>query len=173
MPRRAVSTPTRPRRHFGRRGLLVIVGITCVTILVAAKFQTDLHSIPSKTDQELQETVNRDELEQVFVSPRIGGEISDMGGVPSICKSWDENEAQGKQIAGILFNHSDWMCMAGSVGNKLGLYFHARAFASLHGVSFRITPNCHKAVDSLTAWLPQTIIPAQTNEIAAANNTSV
>jgi hypothetical protein len=128
-----------------------------------------------KTDQELQETVNTDErmLEQVFVSPRKGGEISDMGGVPSICESWDENEAQGKQIAGILFNRSNWMCHPGAVGNKLGLYFHARAFASLHGVSFRITPNCHKAVDSLIAWLPQTVIPAQTNEIAAANITSV
>mmetsp|Transcript_4418 Transcript_4418/g.6770 ORF Transcript_4418/g.6770 Transcript_4418/m.6770 type:complete len:335 (-) Transcript_4418:68-1072(-) len=65
------------------------------------------------------------------------------------------------------------MCRSGgSVGNKLGLYFQARAFASLHGVSFHIAPNCSKALDSLIPWLSQTVIPADINETADANVTS-
>ena len=92
-------------------------------------------------DQESQDTIDRDDqIEQgrVFISPSHPA-LNYFGGVSSICKSWDENEAQGKIISGILFNHSDWMCHPGSVGNKLGLYFQARAFASLHGVSYQIT----------------------------------
>jgi hypothetical protein len=92
-------------------------------------------------DQESQDTIDRDDqIEQgrVFISPSHPA-LNYFGGVSSICKSWDENEAQGKIISGILFNHSYWMCHPGSVGNKLGLYFQARAFASLHGVSYQIT----------------------------------
>jgi hypothetical protein len=127
-------------------------------------------------DQDLQDVINRDDqIEQgrVFFSPSHPV-LNDWGCVSSICKSWDENEAQGKLISGILFNHSDWMCLPGSVGNKLGLYIQTRAFASLHGVSFHITPNCSKAVDSLIPWLSQNVIPAtEIKETADANVTPV
>jgi hypothetical protein len=67
------------------------------------------------------------------------------------------------------------MCRPGMVGNKLGLYLQARAFASLHGVSFYITPpNCSKAVGSLIPWLSQNGIPAtHINKTADANVTLV
>jgi hypothetical protein len=210
--------PQGPCATLAGGGLLVTVGTTCVAILVAnmisIAFQTDLHTLSSKeqeqvhdpvhtnenenlekfkkeikkadetrlkavemellelartnnavkADQELQETLNTCErlLEQVFVSPHKGAEISDLGGVPSICESWDENEAKGKKLQAFS------SITPGT--SKLWLCFHARALASLHGASFCITPSCHKAVDSLTPWLPQTVIPAQTNETAAAAN---
>ena len=100
-----------------------------------------------------------EEKQVIFISPNSGGTYNDMGGVSSMCNSWDEEKAKGKQIAGILFNHSNWMCGSGSVGNKLGLYFQARALASHHQVSFQIAPACLKENDNIISWLPQTVIP--------------
>ena len=100
-----------------------------------------------------------EEQQVIFISPNKGGTYNDMGGVPSVCNSWDEEKAKGKQIAGILFNHSNWMCGSGAVGNKLGLYFQARALASHHQVSFQIAPACLKDNDKIISWLPQTVIP--------------
>ena len=100
-----------------------------------------------------------EEQQVIFISPNKGGTYNDMGGVPSMCNSWDEEKAKGKQIAGILFNHSNWMCGSGAVGNKLGLYFQARALASHHQVSSQIAPACLKDNDNIISWLPQTVIP--------------
>jgi hypothetical protein len=71
MPRRVVSPSTGPRRHFGRGGLLVIVGITCVTILVAAMTsialqKTDLHAISSKEQEQMHNHIHTKENLEKF-----------------------------------------------------------------------------------------------------------
>jgi hypothetical protein len=155
-----ISAPFLPRNRNGRTG---------------TEHERNRNGKGTEKERNRNGTGTEQEQEQVrvFISPSTNKKKSnDRGGVPSICKSWDENEAQGKKISGILFAHSNWMCEKHSVGNKLGLYFQARAFASLHGVSFHIAPHCSKAVDSLIPWLSQTVIPADINETADANVTS-
>ena len=102
-----------------------------------------------------------------YISPKSNGKSTDWGGVPSICSSWDQQLSNHRhEIAGILFNNSDWLCRPFSIGNKLGLYFQARTFAALHGVQFHIYPPCSKEdqFDNLVAWLPQNTIVNNIND---------
>lgn len=95
-----------------------------------------------------------------YISPNSNGKNTDWGGVPSICSSWDQQLSNHQnEVAGILFNNSDWICQPNSLGNKLGLYFQARTFAALHGIQFHIYPQCSKEdqFDNLIAWLPQNV----------------
>ncbi|GFH61665.1 hypothetical protein CTEN210_18141 [Chaetoceros tenuissimus] len=101
-----------------------------------------------------------------YISPNSNGNNTDWGGVPSICSSWDQQLPDKRnEIAGVLFNNSDWMCQSGSIGNKLGLYFQARTFAALHGIQFHIYPPCSKEdqFDNLIAWLPQNVFVDKNN----------
>lgn len=79
----------------------------------------------------------------------------DWDGVPALCNEWNTN---GGRRDGFQFADSGWLCAPQSVGNKLGLYFQARAFAFNHDVSFDIDPPCPK-IDSLVSWLPQRVLP--------------
>ncbi len=129
-----------------------------------------------KLQQEIAEMLSRPNI--TYISPNLNGSNTDWGGVASICSSWDQQEQEHQlvnhqnEIGGILFNNSDWMCEepTTSIGNKLGLYFQARTFAKLHGVSFHINPPCSKEdrSDNLIAWLPQNVIVNNNNN----NNTN-
>ena len=126
-------------------------------------------------EEEIAQMLSRPNV--TYFSPNRDGKYDDFGGVPSICSSWDQQQQQSNgnganEIGGILFKNDNWMCGSRSIGNKLGLYFQARTFAELHGVSFHIHPPCSKGenYDNLIAWLPQNVL---VNNIVNNKNANV